>query len=509
LSQSTIDVRRTFPDKEIALGNDDHQRVAIFVLALLLLLSVVLWLIPIRTPLWLDETGSYFQIAAGFRHILERQGLSSTAYAYIMWITKTILGSSEIALRAPSVVAMLGAVFVLYRIAREFFEPTIALLIVVFFSLHPIVVFAAIDARPYAFAVLALNGAILMLLRWSRTQSLKYAVAFGIACGGVLHFHYLFGVILASFGLLLVIAFRGRWQKLWSQLAWAVLAFAVVVAPIIPQILHLFRTSSTHVFSIAPTVEDLTLTLAPLASLPLFGLAALFVAAFRKFSVPDDEPAFTGLTCIVLGCVPLAILYGVSTSTPIHVFVERYRLVAIPGIALCWGLLLSRISSNQIRVLFCVALFSIAAFQSLNSPDHEYSWKYAIDTVNSSAAIDHAPVLVCSDLAESNFDPLPEDITQSGYYSPFSYYKLKYSRAIALPRALNSAAESQIHAFLSTAAPAHQRFLAMGFQPSWDTLRYITDSTRDSYMAHPLGTFNGVAVVEYIPVEFRPYGGSQ
>jgi len=121
--------------------------------------SISPWFLAIRAPLWLDETGSYWPISAGFSQIWPRtfSSMSFIAYSYILWFWTKLFGNSEIALRALSVLAMLGAVYLLYLAARELFERDIAFIAAVIFCLHQIVVFASIDVRPYAFAALATN----------------------------------------------------------------------------------------------------------------------------------------------------------------------------------------------------------------------------------------------------------------------------------------------------------------------------------------------------------------
>jgi 4-amino-4-deoxy-L-arabinose transferase-like glycosyltransferase len=148
-----------------------QNRVSLSIYVLALAASISTWFIAIRAPLWLDEVASYFQINAGFSGIWSRQfvGPSFAAYSYILWLSTKLIGTSEIALRVPSVVAMLGAVYLLYLAAREIFERDIAIIAAVVFCLHPIVVFASIDIRPYAFGALATNAAILVIqFGWRR-----------------------------------------------------------------------------------------------------------------------------------------------------------------------------------------------------------------------------------------------------------------------------------------------------------------------------------------------------
>src|SRR5271166_4080422 len=86
-----------------------------------LAVSISVWFIAIRAPLWLDETISFWQINAGFAGISSRQGLSFPAYSYILWLWTRAIGSGEITLRLLSILAMLGAVYLLYLAARALF----------------------------------------------------------------------------------------------------------------------------------------------------------------------------------------------------------------------------------------------------------------------------------------------------------------------------------------------------------------------------------------------------
>ena len=69
-----------------------------------LLVAFALRLIQINSPLWLDETVSFVQINGGFGKIYAHQGWPGIpAYLYILWLFTKILGTSEIALRIPSI----------------------------------------------------------------------------------------------------------------------------------------------------------------------------------------------------------------------------------------------------------------------------------------------------------------------------------------------------------------------------------------------------------------------
>ncbi len=88
--------------------------------ALALAASISVWFFAVRAPLWLDETYSYWLISSGFSGIWPRGSLSVSfpAYFYILWLSTKMIGTSEIALRIPSMLAMFGAVYLLYRRAE-------------------------------------------------------------------------------------------------------------------------------------------------------------------------------------------------------------------------------------------------------------------------------------------------------------------------------------------------------------------------------------------------------
>jgi hypothetical protein len=193
----------------------------------------------------------------------------------------------------------------------------------------------------------------------------------------------------------------------------------------------------------------------------------------------------------------------VSVETPIHVFVSRYRLVAIPGIALSWAWLVSRIDSRALRSLFCVALVASVAYSYFTSPaarKHDYTWKYALELAEKNASTDKAPVLICSDFPEADVVPMPVGaaVKDSGLFAPLTYYKLSVP-VVGLPRALNAEAIGIVSSFLQEPERRRERFLALGSVASYETLHSIESSAARTHNERLLGTFEGVAVLEFTP----------
>lgn len=474
---------------------------------LALAVSISIWFIAVRTPLWEDETGSYWQINAGFSGIWSRQGICPPAYSYILWFFTKLIGTSEIALRIPSILAMLAAAYLLYLAALELFERPIAIIAAVIFCLNPFVIFASIDVRPYAFAVLAANAAILIVLRLRRNNSNWLAALFGLSLAFNVYFHYLFAVILPALAIcFFAVKLRDR-KTLWRQFGVALSVFALAFLPVIPGLLYLFHTRQTHVYENPPTLSDLTWTLAPGWLLPVIcgaGIVALLIGAStgRRDRPLNGSEGWKILICASLALIPVLILYGISVGTPMHLFVAHHRLAAVPGITLCWAFFVSRFHSRAVRLLFCVALVATTASFYYSYPlssRHMPSWKYALEFAEKNASVDDAPVLMCSGLVESNYAAMPLDSAKDSNLFPWLlYYKLSVP-VVPLPQALNGEAIRVGSRFLQEATQKRERFLVLAHMPSIGTIEWLAHSASDAYSVRKLGVFDGVEVWEFLP----------
>lgn len=480
------------------------DRVQYTTYGLALVVSIAIWFIAIRAPLWLDETVSIYLIQGGFAGFMSRHiWPDAPTYSCLLLLWTKVMGMGEIMLRISSVLPMLGAVYLLYRAARELFDRDVALIATIVFCLHPIIIFASIDIRPYAFAALAINSSILALVHLRHNNSNWLAALFGLSAACIVQFQLLFATILPALAVcFVVLKIRDR-KTLWRQLGVALVAFAFAFLPVIPRLQYMVHTSGTHVFSPAPRLVELgsTLTLKGLGF--IFVVGVVIAARSRKLAPRSQADSFTILLCSLLALVPILLLYALSVGTSIHVFVPRYRLVAVPGIALCWALVASWMDSRALRLAGCIILVLATATIYLTTPflrQHQYSWKYALEFVEKNASVDSAPVLICSDIPEADHMAMPVGpaIMESGILPPLSYYKLSVP-VTPLPRALNDEAMRDGSRFIQEAAQRHQRFLAMAFAPSFGTLDWLAKTAAGSYDVHGLGQFDGVRVLEFKP----------
>jgi Dolichyl-phosphate-mannose-protein mannosyltransferase len=472
--------------------------------ALALGVSISVWFLAFRAPLWLDETLSFFIIKGRFSEILSRQGWPGVpAYPYLLWLWTKAFGTGESALRMFSVLAMLGAIYLLYRAARELFDWDVAIIAVVLFCLHPIVVAESIDVRPYAFAVLAITTSIFVLVRLRHNDSNWLAALFGFSAACIVYFQFLFVVIVPALAICLFALKVGEPKTLWRQFSIALAVFALAFLPVLPGLQYLFHTSDIHVFSPAPRLAELGQVLGQKRPAFLLVVTLLIAAVTRRLDLRSHFASWPTLLCVSLALLPILILFGVSAGTSIHVFVDRYRLVAVPGVALCWALVVRRIDSRVLRLLFCLAVVAVTAYHYVSLPSaraHNYTWKYALEFAETNASPDGAPVLICSDLPEADHLPMPTGsaVKDSAIFAPLSYYRLSVP-VVPLPRALNGEATRIGSQFLQEAALRHERFLALAFSASYNTLDWLASNAAGTHSVRELGVFDGVKVLEFSP----------
>lgn len=498
-----------FPDKTLSVdkstrlrrSNLDRWTNVIYISALIV--SILIWFRGIASPLAIDETGSYWTIAKGFGHIAARRGLCFPAYPYVLWLATRLTGTSEIGLHVPSLVAMLGATYLFYLCARELFQRETALIATMIFCVNPITIYQSTNARPYAFLILTTTAAIFVLLRLRKSNSLWLAGLFGLLAALIVYFHFLGAVILPAFLLCFILWKRHDGKVFWQQLGVAFAVFAVAFLPVIPALEDLFRTAESHVYQKPPNLASLLEILIPGSLIVALVVMALTAATTMRTSLTSRIERWKIPFCLSLALIPVLTIYGISLGTPIHMFTPRHESMAVPGISLCWALLLSLDWSRAARGAFCVVLVGLTAgFFSLPKTQirHGVILKSALTAVQKNASPDHVPVLMPAAFIEFDSVKTPiHDVKESKYFAPLSYYKISVP-VIPLPDHLNSEAKRTITSFLEQARSKHERFLAMGFvSPPYMKLDWLKEHAAKNFSIHELGDYDGTKVFEFQP----------
>ncbi|MEO3777245.1 glycosyltransferase family 39 protein [Micromonospora sp. B11E3] len=303
-----------------------------------------------------DELATWRTTAASWRETwstLRAGDLPAAPYHLLARAWAEGLGTSDLALRAPSMLAMTAAAALVGVLGARLFTPRVGLLAGVLLALLPASSRYAQEAQPYALAVLAAVLATLSLARAVDRPTLWRFAAYGasVLALGLCHVHGL--LLLAGHGWA-VLAFRravaGRW------LAAACLGVLPVVA--------LARLGGLPGAPAARVPDPAALAAAPRE---LFGVAALGAVLFglSLFSLPLRSAAAVLTAWAVVP--PLALLLLAQVAP---VWLPQGLLFTLPAWATLGGVALARARPGwSVAVLAAIALVGAPAQVALREPD--------------------------------------------------------------------------------------------------------------------------------------------
>ncbi len=393
---------------------------------------VRLWILPLVSSLSLDEFGTWWVSDATFGDILSRARLfpQSLLYSAVVWLTRAVGGSSEVVLRLPSLAAAGLAAYWLFRLGRELFDRETGLLAAGVFVGVPQICFAAGDARPYAFGVLASIGALWMLERWLERGRAVDAVGYvGLASASV-YFQFLFAAMLLAHALY---AFR-RWRRGCAagptQMRLAAAGVAILTAPAAWMAREIARDRALHAFEAMPDANALARMLVPTGVLAaLLGSVLVWGLAVGPRRRPLSEvwrrppPGGEAMWLVVPSAVvPAVLLFVVSRATGTSLFVPRYMMCMIPAQALllAWCLRgLQPVSAR--RTVLAGYLVILLLARGLKVAHTNEDWRGASAAVGVSN--DTHPVLFSGTYTESRNLGWVEDVRHAAYMrAPLEYY---------------------------------------------------------------------------------------
>lgn len=427
-----------------------------YVAGVLVLAVLLLWLLPLRSSLWLDETVTYWTVkdglAAAFHRALIIQP-HSPLYYMLAWLALELGGRSEIVLRLPSTLALAWALLLLYRLGRELFDHRIGLLAATGFALHPGVAFAASDARPYALALAFTIASVLALVRWLRHGRLRDGASYVLAATAMIYAHYLFGVMLLVHAVYALWPARPRSPVSRRALGIAAASLLLAVAPLGPQVISLARRSADFSFAPEASLPHLVRVLAP-AIIPFSMLLAR--DRFRRPGAGGGLPVLILLLC--WSVVPPTLLFSVAILTSAKVYLARYFLAAAPGLALltAWAVRALDSTRGRLALITAVAALWITVFPEGDQRDQD--WRSAATAVRSLVGSPDTPVLVRSGLIESRQQAWLEGGDTARYLvAPFAFYPVG-GTPVPLPWSVDGNTRAYLED-LATHLEQHDRFV--------------------------------------------------
>jgi hypothetical protein len=473
---------------------------------LVLTFAALAVLVRLPSHFWLDETMSYWTASHGFGQILARCALWPHPIAYsTLFLTLRSLGaSSEWIYRLPSFLAVGAATFVLFRMSRRVFGSEAAWMIAASFVSIDAVRFAACDARPYGLALLLAVISSDLLLRFPDRPGYRAAALYGFTAAAMLHLQILFGVLLLVHGLYLAYRILVGQRIRLSYAATGAAVLIAVAAPVGIQFLRFTGNPASHSFAAMPSLSDLAAAYMPgiwLVVLGILAIVALVTPALEWKAMGRSDVAFLAL---IWALAPPLILFAISRLTSANLFVTRYFLSYSPGLATCFGIILGsfRPKIMHAAVLSVMALFlalSVGRPTTFRHTAGSGDWGSAAEFINRNVARDHAPVLIRSQLIESDFMPI-EPVEDNGNFPQLSYYPMR-AHLVPLQNTFTAAQMSSLHTFLENRTTRSTgRFLVVSFtgpSPMAPMLFYIIGQMGSTCTVTRLADFDGVAITEF------------
>lgn len=445
------------------------DRARAYYCGLLLLVVCRSWIMPLGSSLWLDETATFWIVKNGPREIVSRWSqwgiTQSLPYSWIAWAGIALGGHSESALRLPSLLAIALATFLLHQLASHLLGQDAAWpTVLVFLSLKD-VAFAAVDARPYAFALLTLIAATLLLVRWMQTGRDVFALGYAVLAPLTVYFHFFFAIAFVSHAVYALYCLRTGAPVRRASIVVVLLMVGLLLTPYSVRSIRLMHDVHALSFSSTPGLDELFARLLP--PVVTFGvvlgalLARILVRELRfVWGFHNQSAAALILSWWLL---PLLVFFAISIFTPAKIFVGRYLLPAAPGVALIAGGSIKGFEPYKARLLVVAAVTMLGTITNTGRrvwPLHGgEDWRGAMATVRSVASDNQFPVIISSGYIEAEVPAnFPQLTPTSHLLSPLSIYPAG-GRIMAIPNRLDENTSPFIEQLSTQTLEGCDRFL--------------------------------------------------
>lgn len=431
--------REMFPDIPRNLTSWLTHRSREFLFVLIGICVIRQWIVPLNQSLWLDELTSAWVTSGTLCEVGERavQVQGQTPFYYVLlWGEKQLFGTSEVAHRLISLLAVIGATILLYRISAHFFPKDRSLFAPLIFLAVGNVQGILISARPYSLALFLFLGATLALLHWSRSGSLLAMALYIVGVASTFYAHYLFAGIVVLHIIYLIL--NGKKLSIRTPHYIGCLCIvAVLCIPSLSQLLALAQNKKIIGFAPMPSLTSV-LTVIFIPFFPLILSWLLLRIGAKQESSSSDTVSFSNVTWFFLWWIlPPMLLAAVSWLQGTSIFLGRYITWGWPGFALLGTAVISCLPS-YIRQLLAVTLFALLMYcYEIDTPKYEEDWqsaaRYAAEMARQEQMAEQTPVLFYSGLIESKQLTWLADTKTSDYLRcAFSYYQFP-GRPLLLP----------------------------------------------------------------------------
>lgn len=280
-----------------------------------------------------DELGTLWAVEAGLAEAIERSVSfhgQSPFYYLLAWVFVQMFGESELVLRLPSLLAVMGAAWLVYRTGAMLQGPRAGAYSSIAFWLAYMSLRSTGDARPYGLGLLFAAVALYGFVRASGEGRRPGRVWFVVGGVGLIASHYLLALLLLGIGLAYLLASPLRENYRAPQFSFDVAAMTLLSAPLFPQVFALWGRRSELAWAPEISYQSVYFTLGPELTLAAAGLAA--GAYWQRRS--KSAGSLTLLSAALLA-PPLALIVLAQLGT--NLLAARYMVSALVPACLLAG----------------------------------------------------------------------------------------------------------------------------------------------------------------------------
>ncbi len=465
-SESGYRIRSEAPGRLAGWLSRNEVSIAV---ALGIILAARLWISPLPSGFWIDETGTVWAITGGIKEVIARWRADfpeMPLFTILTWAWSRVAGVSEAALRVPSVIEMSMAVVLIRRAARRLTDRLTAAYILLVLASLSHVSFAAADARPYSLAIFCLAWAFFESVQWAQTGRSVHLAFQGVALGLAMNSHYLFAIPIAANIIFIVLAHRRRWIQMRPVVLISPLLSLITIVPAIPLLLGIARDQQIHVVAVQPSWTDLGVALVPPRWIvaAVLGVGVTWILSQRKMPAPATVDTRITAMPVIWMVAPAVVLFAYSLLSGVPVMLPRYLLSQTPGIVLLGAYMLTRLRTAELRITIAVILFVICIAgggRTLWTRHDTEDWRGASAAINRLRKDDvSTPVLMGSSFTESGRIPMPVPAdVQDFLLAPLKPYPVE-GPVTLLPIEMNSLNSQYVHSVFESAADS-TRFVVL------------------------------------------------
>ena len=195
------------------------RRAALLPPLFIILLAVLLRLYQIDYNLDGDEIASVHISTGSLSHVIDlsiQDRVHPPLYYILLAFWIKLFGSSEVSVRALSVLVSVIFLIVLYRLVLKFTNEITGLFVVLICSLSPYFVFYGEQARPYALIACFSTLSFYSLVKhFEQPDHKQWRVLYGLSCMGLIYSQYMgLLILLPEFAAILISKVRGKYKLL-------------------------------------------------------------------------------------------------------------------------------------------------------------------------------------------------------------------------------------------------------------------------------------------------------